>query len=93
MERYVEKIKEQKMDKFYRKIIEPLLRFESKELREVAKLLKEVKPDNDDNLFHNCRIATANTLTRLASTYEFVDWVFSDKLKRELEDHFGEEIE
>lgn len=74
------------MSDFYKKIVEPALDIESDELRKSAWVLENYKPDNDDNLFRDGRIASAEVLNRIARLKDFAEWIFSDELKKELDE-------
>ena len=70
---------------FYKKILEPILPFESDDLRRLAFVIENVKPENDDNTSYNVRTQTAEVLNRVARLKDFADWIFSDELGEELD--------
>ncbi len=66
------------MSDYYRKILEPILHFESDDLRRVAFILENAKPTNDDNISSQARLQSAEVLNRVARLKDFADWIFDD---------------
>ncbi len=68
------------MTDIYKKILEPILIIKSDELRRLAFIIENVKPENDDSIAYNTRMQTAEVLNRVARIQDFADWIFSDEL-------------
>ena len=63
---------------FYRKILEPILPLEPDDLRRVAFILENAKPENDDNISSQARLRAAEVLNRVARLKDFADWILKD---------------
>ena len=74
------------MTDIYKKILEPILSFESDDLRKLAFVIENVKPENDDNISYMQRIQVVEVLNRVARLKDFADWIFSDELGEELDE-------
>lgn len=74
------------MTDFYKRILEPILSFESDDLRKAAIILETTYPGNDDTVACDARYASAEVLNRVARLKDFADWIFSDELGEELDD-------
>ena len=76
----------------YRKILDPILCLESEQLKKVAYALENRELPEDDNLYCEARLQTAEVLRTVARLNDFVDYIFSGEMEKDIEEYESDRV-